>query len=176
MNTFEFYKYIYDRELNRRSKLDESINPIVGIISLLVAFLSYFFTYNEYYKIIECNLIIWVFIISIISCIAISIIFLVKSYNNYLRGFDYPNIAYLNLIRTYETKTLPEYNSKVNESEKIDFENDLIDRLVRIADENTKINDNRSYSMYIAKTFVIIALTLLFLTTIIIITKNSQLC
>jgi len=176
MNTFEFYKYIYDRELNRRSKLDESINPIVGIISLLVAYLSYFFTNKEYSIIIECNIIIWTFITLIISCVAISIVFLVKSYNNYLRGFDYPNIAYLKLIRTFETQTLPEYNSKVSTSEKIEFENDLIDRLVRIADENTKINDTRAYSMYVAKTFVIIALTFLFLTTIIIITKNSQLC
>lgn len=176
MNDFEFYKYIYDRELNRRSKLDESINVIIGIISLLIGFISYFFSDEKYFKYIECNTPLWVLFSIAILCIAISIIFLVKSYNNYLRGFDYPNISYLKEIRKYQNKTIPEYNKKIEDKKKINFEEDLIDRLIRIADANTKINDTRAFDLYISKTFIISTLIILFIISIILITKNTQLC
>lgn len=176
MNDFEFYKYIYDRELNRRAKLDDSINVIIGIISLLIGFISYFFSNDKYFKLIECNIILWIFLLIAIILIALSILFLVKSYNNYLRGFNYPNIAHLKKIRYFQTITIPNYNKEVDSENKIIFENDLIDRLIRIADENTEINDKRAFDLYLSKTFIISTLIILFIISIILITKNTQLC
>lgn len=176
MNHFEFYKYIYDRELNRRSKLDDSINPIVGIISLLIGFISFLFSSENHFKHIECDITLWIFFIISIVFIALTIFFLIKSYNNYLGGFNYPNFAYLKQIREFETKTIPNYNEKVDENLKIKFEDDLTDRLIRITDENTKINDTRSYDLYLSKTFIILTLISLFIISIILITKNTQLC
>lgn len=176
MDDFEFYKYIYDRELNRRSKLDESINVIIGIISLLIGFVSYFFSNEKFFKYIECNLILWLLFSITVLFIALSILFLVKSYNNYLRGFNYPNIAHLKKIREYQKITIPEYNQKAEEENKITFEDDLINRLIRIADENTEINDKRAYDLYLSKTLIISTLIILFIISIILITKNTQLC
>ncbi|WP_177735111.1 hypothetical protein [Flavobacterium inviolabile] len=176
MNHFEFYKYIYDRELNRRSKLDDSINPIVGIISLLIGFVSFIFSNKKYFKHIECNITLWIFFIISILLIGISIFFLIKSYNNYLRGFNYPNFAYLKQIREFQIITIPNYNEKVEENMKINFDDDLIERLIIITDENTKINDTRSYNLYLSKTFIILTLISLFIISIILITKNTQLC
>jgi hypothetical protein len=176
VQTFEFYKYIYDRELNRRGKLDDAINPIIGAISLFVALLSFFFTNKEYSRTIDCNVSIWVLISLVLLSVAISILFLVKSYNNYLIGFNYPNIAYLHSVRNFETIAIPEYNSKVDASKHIKFEDDLIDRMVAITDENIRINDRRAFSLYLAKTFIILAMAFLFITVLIIISKNTQLC
>lgn len=176
MNDFEFYKHIYDRELNRRSKLDESINVIVGIVSLLIGFISYFFSNEKYFKYIQCNIPLWILFLIIILFIAISILFLVKSYNNYLRGFNYPNISYLKSIREYQKVLLPNYNNTVDDEKKIIFEDELIDRLIRITDENTKINDIRAYDLYLSKTFIILTLIFLFIISLILIIKNTQLC
>ncbi|WP_035645935.1 hypothetical protein [Flavobacterium sp. ASV13] len=176
MNDFEFYKYIYDRELNRRSKLDDSINVLVGIISLLIGFISYFFSNDYLFKHLECNVLLGILFSLAICFIAMSILFLIKSYNNYLRGFNYPNISYLKSIRKYQKITIPDYNSLVEEEQKINFEDDLIDRLIRITDENTKINDTRSFDLYVSKTFIILTLVTLFFISTILIIKNTQLC
>ncbi|WP_433815449.1 hypothetical protein [Flavobacterium johnsoniae] len=175
MNDLEFYKYIYDRELNRRSKLDDSINVIIGTISLLIGLMSYFFS-NDKFKFIECDVFIWIIISVTTCCIGLSIIYLIKSYNNYLKGFNYPNISYLKSVRKYQKVEIPNFNNTVSESEKINFEDELINRLIRITDENTKINDKRSYDLYISKTFIILTLIFAFIISIILITKNTQLC
>ncbi|MGE8343374.1 MAG: hypothetical protein ACN6OI_20280 [Flavobacterium sp.] len=175
MNDLEFYKYIYDRELNRRSKLDESINVIIGTISLLIGLISYFFS-NDKFKLIECDVFIWTIISAVACCIGLSISYLIKSYNNYLKGFDYPNISYLKSVREYQKIVIPNFNNTVSNSEKINFEDELIDRLIRITDENTKINDKRAYDLYISKTFIILTLIFTFIISIILITKNTQLC
>lgn len=176
MDDLEFYRHIYDRELNRRSKLDESINVIIGTISLLIGIISYFFSNEKYFKFIECDTLLWIIISIATFCIALSILFLVKSYNNYLRGFNYPNIANLKSIRNYQKVTIPDFNSKEDTIDKINFEDDLIDRLIRITDENTKINDLRSTDLYYSKTFIIITLIFVFIISLILITKNTQLC
>lgn len=176
MEDIEFYRHIYDRELNRRSKLDESINVIIGTVSLLIGLISYFFSNEKYFKFIECDILIMIIFSITTICIALSILFLVKSYNNYLRGFNYPNISYLKSIRDFQKITIPNFNSKVDETERINFEDELICRLIRITDENTKINDSRSFDLYLSKTFIIITLIFVFLISIILITKNTQLC
>lgn len=176
MNHLEFYKYIYDRELNRRSKLDDSINPIVGIISLLIGYVSFIFSNENFFEYIECNTTLWVFFSISTLLTGFSIFFLIKSYNNHLRGFNYPNFSYLQQIREYQIKTIPNYNNKVNDNLKINFDDELIERMIIITDENTKINDKRSYDLYLSKTFIILTLISIFIISIILIAKNTQLC
>ena len=176
MNHFEFYKYIYDRELNRRSKIDDSINPIVGIIPFLIGYVSFIFSNEKYFKHIECNTTLWILFTISILLTGFSIFFLIKSYNNHLRGFNYPNFSYLQQIREYQIKTIPNYNIKVDYNLKINFDDELIERMINITDENTKINDKRSYDLYLSKTFIILTLISLFIISIILITKNTQIC
>src|SRR5690554_4855897 len=129
MNDLDFYKNIYDRELNRRKNLDDSITIPVGIISLLIGLISFFYT-NADYKVIIMNdyFILSLFGLSILS-MTMSIIFIIKSYNNFLRGFNYPNFAYLRQIRELQTKAIPNYNNKVGLEKQMSFESELIDRL-----------------------------------------------
>lgn len=176
MNDLDFYKSIYDRELSRRKNLDDSITIPIGIISLLIGLISFFYTNSDYKAIIMNDyLILSILGLSIIS-ITLSIIFITKSYNNFLRGFDYPNFAYLRQIRELQTKTIPDYNNKVRPEKHVCFESELIGRLITITDENTKINDRRSFDSYLAKTFIIITLTILFISTIYLLIQNSKLC
>ena len=176
MNDLDFYKSIYDRELNRRKNLDDSITIPIGIISLLIGLISFFYT-NADYKVIIMNdyKILSLFGLSILS-MTMSIVFIIKSYNNFLRGFNYPNFAYLRQIRELQTKTIPNYNNKVTLEKKMSFESELIGRLITITDENTKINDRRSFDSYLAKTFIISTLTILFISTIFLLIQNSKLC
>ncbi|MBN4058021.1 hypothetical protein JYT34_01110, partial [Olleya sp. AH-315-K02] len=119
MNDLDFYKSIYDRELNRRKDLDSSISIPIGILSLLIGLISFFYSNNEYKKIIDENLIvIFLLGISLLGMI-LSILFLIKSFNNFMRGFNYRNLSYLKNIRNYQTVEIPNYNSKVGDEKKL---------------------------------------------------------
>ncbi|MFK5891237.1 MAG: hypothetical protein QM486_10970 [Flavobacteriaceae bacterium] len=176
MSHLDFYKSIYDRELNRRKNLDDSISIPIGIISLLVGLISFFYSNKDYKTIIiENYFILFLFGISIIL-MTLSIIFIIKSYNNFLRGFNYPNISYLKNIRKLQTQDIPNYNQIVTKEKEMNFEKELVDKLIGITDTNTKINDTRAFDIYLAKTFIISSLSVLFITTIFLLIINSKLC
>lgn len=176
MNDLQFYKSIYDRELNRRKKLDDSISIPIGIISLLIGLVSFYYTSDEYKLIIEDSVFALILIGITIILLTLSIFFLVKSYNNFLRGFSYPNISLLKSVRDFQKVEIPEYNKLVTKEKQIDFEEELIDKLISITDSNTVINDSRSKSLYRAKTFIILSLITLFITSIFLLIKNTELC
>ncbi|WP_330441848.1 hypothetical protein [Flavobacterium sp. C4GT6] len=172
MNDLEFYKSIYDRELNRRTSLDDSVSNILTSISILIGVIWYFYSNVEYKSFIRDNNLILVLLGLAFLLLLFSMIFLIKSYNNFLRGFNYPNIAYLQEVRAYQTEGVVDYNKRVKANEQISFEEKLIDRLIRITDENTRINDRRAYDMYVSKTLMIISLSMLVFPILILITKT----
>ncbi len=176
MNDLGFYKSIYDRELNRRKSLDDSISIPIGVISLLTGLISFYYTSSEYKVIIDNSVIALILIGTTVIFLTLSIVFLVKSYNNFLMGFSYPNISLLREVRHFQIVKIPEYNKQVGQEKQIEFEEDLTDRLIAIADRNTQINDSRGIYLYRAKTFIILSLTTIFITTIFLIIKKSELC
>ncbi len=176
MNDLEFYKSVYDRELNRRKSLDDSTSVPIGIISLLIGLISFYYTTAEYKIIIDNNRIALILLGITILLLTISIIFLVKSYNNFLRGFNYPNVSLLKEVRHFQKVEIPKFNKQVGKEKQIDFEEDLTEKLITIADRNTEINDSRSIYLYRAKTFIILSLATIFITTIFLIIKKSELC
>jgi len=52
----------------------------------------------------------------------------------------------------------------------------LTEKLISIADSNTTINDKRSKSLYLAKTFIILSLIIIFIITIFLLIKKTELC
>lgn len=176
MNDLAFYKSIYDRELSRRKSLDDSISIPIGIISLLIGLVSFYYTSAEYKAIIDNSKAALILYGITIILLNLSIIFLVKSYNNFLRGFSYPNISLLKEVRNFQKVEIPKYNEQVAKEKHIDFEEDLTDKLIAIADRNTQINDSRAIYIYRAKTLIILSLATIFITTIFLIIKNSELC
>lgn len=160
MESYNFYKSIYDRELNRRMDLDKSINIPITILTLIIG-LNSIYTDRAFFEDFFCELeIVQVMIITIGITILISAFFLIKSYNNLFKGFAYRNLALTKDIREFETKQIPDYNSQVNEEDKLTFETELIERLVKVTDNHTTFNDQRSLDLYRAKTFLIVSLIL----------------
>jgi len=160
MDSYSFYKSIYDRELNRRKDLDNSLNIPVTILTLIVGINSIFLDKNritQFYKTIE---IVNITLVLIGLSSIISIFFLIKFYNNWFKGFSYRNLAYTQEIRNFETVLIPEHNSQVQDKDKLTFETELITRLNSVTDNHITLNDQRSLDLYRAKTFIVLTLIL----------------
>lgn len=160
MESYNFYKSIYDRELNRRMDLDKSINIPITILTLIVG-LNSIYTDKSLFQNFFCEFgTVKIMILIIGLTLLISTFFLIKSYNNLFKGFAYRNLALTKKIREFETKQIPEYNSQVNDEDKLTFETELIERLIAVTDNHTVFNDRRSLDLYRAKTFIIVSLIL----------------
>lgn len=160
MESFNFYRSIYDRELSRRMDLDKSINIPITILTLIIGLNSIYtdkYFFECFFQRIE---IVQIMIIIIGVSILISAFFLIKSYNNLFKGFAYRNLALTKEIREFETKQIPSYNAQVSEEDKLNFETELINRLITVTDNHTTFNDRRSLDLYRAKTFLIVSLIL----------------
>jgi hypothetical protein len=160
MDSYQFYKSFYDRELNRRKDLDSAINLPLTILSIIVAANSYIIkaksiTEHSCQEKIQNLLLILIFI-----GVGVSIFFLTRSYNNLFKGFAYRNLGLTSEIRKYEHVDLVNYNTQVGEKDKLVFENIIIDKLTSITDNHTIFNDKRSHDLYLAKTFMIISIML----------------
>lgn len=160
MESFNLYKSIYDRELNRRMDLDKSINIPITILTLIIGLNSIYTDkafFEDFFQELEIGQLM---IITIGITILISAFFLIKSYNNLFKGFAYRNLALTKEIREFETKLIPSYNAQVGEDDKLNFETELIERLITVTDNHTMFNDKRSLDLYRAKTFLIVSLIL----------------
>lgn len=160
MDSYQFYKSIYDRELNRRKDLDAAINLPITILTILVAANSYLISktdaIHQKSTILASNIILTLIIISFL----VSTFFLTRSYNNLFKGFGYINLGLTKKIREFELIDIPKYNDQVEEKEKINFEKIIIDKLTHLTDDHIIFNDKRSLDLYRAKTFIIITLIL----------------
>lgn len=160
MDSYQFYKSIYDRELNRRKELDAAINLPITILTILIAANSYLISKTDAIHqksiILTSNIILTLITISFL----ISAFFLTRSYNNLFKGFGYINLGLTKKIREFEVIDIPKYNDQVEEKEKINFEKIIIDKLTHLTDDHIIFNDKRSLDLYRAKTFIIITLIL----------------
>lgn len=160
MESFNFYRSIYDRELSRRMDLDKSINIPITILTLIIG-LNSIYTDKDFFECFFQKIeMVQIMIIIIGVSILISAFFLIKSYNNLFKGFAYRNLALTKEIREFETKQIPSYNAQVSEEDKLNFETELINRLITVTDNHTTFNDRRSLDLYRAKTFLILSLIL----------------
>ncbi len=160
MESYNFYKSIYDRELNRRMDLDKSINIPITILTLIIG-LNSIYTDESLFQNFFCEFgTVKIMILIIGITLFISTFFLIKSYNNLFKGFAYRNLALTKKIREFETKQIPEYNAQVNVEDKLTIETELIERLIVVTDNHTVFNDRRSLDLYRAKTFIIVSLIL----------------
>ena len=152
MKNFEFYKGLFDRELSRKTDIENSINIPIGIIALI--FGTNYYLIKEFQSLDYCYLKILLMVI--IISIMISIFFLAQSFNNLFIGFNYKNLPDTNDLRKYQTD-LEKYNSEVSKKEKEKFEDYLINNFIVMTDNNLKINRKRLLSLYRGKTFMIIS-------------------
>lgn len=156
MESYQFYKGIYDRELSRRKDLDADINLPLTILSVLFAANSYLIKEGSFDDKYCTAYIEFLLLTSVYISITIAILFLIKSYNNFFKGFAYKNLGLMTEVRKYE-KLVVEYNSKVFEN-KISFEEVVIDKIVSFTDDHIIFNDVRHRDIYKAKTSLVIAM------------------
>jgi hypothetical protein len=172
MDYLDFYKSLYNRELQRRFDLDNALNIPIGLIAILIA--SAFFIVSN---ISECDrpILFWmVLTLTIIAvlCILIAIIFLSLSYNRMFLGFKYKNFVKSAQWREFQ-KQIESHNKK-NSEDKMDFEEEFIQKLNFYTDSHSEINNKRQKRLRDAKSFIILSLLFLF-TALIIVVLNKYL-
>ena len=152
MTRFEFYIYIYYKELERKKSLSDSLTLPIGIITGLIAWLFYFF--NTYITKVESKVPMWTFVIYISALVAlvVAIYFLTlsyfepkfkwkKYYFNITTAYNYYYIALANEYEKYYTKT-----NKEDDLEKI-----LIEDFINCAQYNTTLNERKTARLLKAK-------------------------
>ena len=165
---------MFDRELTRSSQLDKEINTPLTLLTVIAAIVVYNLKQLNLSNICELISHDGVFLLIIGLSYILSIFTLIKSYNNLFKGFNYLNLSKPTSLREYETTEINTYNNQVATSEKINFENELINEVNKLTDYNIAINDNRSYDLYYAKTLSILTIILSGIHTIILTVINTQ--
>jgi hypothetical protein len=172
MEDYQFYKSKFDRELSRRNDLDNAINnPILGI-TIIFGLTSYILTnHNFLCWYIFDFIILGILILSVITILS-SLVCVFISINNLFTGFNYPNFGSLKGYRKFQ-KDLEEYNkSQENESNRKDFETEIVEKIIDFADINTEINDKRALYLHYSRKYIVIAFILTFLNLVLITINN----
>jgi hypothetical protein len=173
MDYIDFYKSLYNRELQRRFDLDNALNIPIGLIAVLIAAASYIVS-----NINECDspfLFEAVLILTIIAviCIIIAIVFLSLSYNRMFLGFRYKNFETSSQWRDFQ-KQVESHNNQHPEDH-MDFEDEFIKKLNVYTDCHSEINNKRQKNLRDAKSFIILSLIFLLAALIIVVLKKSLL-
>lgn len=171
MDYFDFYKSLYNRELQRRFDLDNALNIPIGLIVILIASASYIIS-----NIKECLNSGFFWIVSILTlvaviCILIAIFFLSLSYNRMFLGFKYKNFETSSQWREFQ-KQVESHNNQHPEDH-MDFEDEFIKKLNIYTDSHSEINNKRQKNLRDAKSFIILSLIFLLASLIIVVLKKT---
>jgi len=166
MNNYAFYKEQYDKEIDRKLHLDNSINIPIGLITIIVGLIYFILKTYPFGVSDSISLIIKVSMTFEILLLFISAYFLGKVYNNLFKGFRYKLLPFSLELKDYQNK-LNEFNKQANENDKEDFENYLINKFIDNSDNNGRINNKRNNNLYIAKTLIFITIILTLISVLI---------
>lgn len=165
MDRLSFYKSFYDKEIERRDTLSNSVSVIVAILTALFAGAFILATKYKYESQSYLDYLFVILVFSNLIVLFLSSYFLIKSLNNVFRGNDYLEIAFLSEIEQYYQDHLEfTRNVKLSNNELKDY---MLDELITYTDNNSEINTRRYFELYRCKNFVILSLVLLLLTSLI---------
>lgn len=167
---FDFYKSLYDRELQRRFDLDNALNIPIGLVAILIASASFVVV-----NINECDLpsLYWVVLsltAAAVVCIIIAVILLALSYNNLFLGFKYSNFEKSTEWLAYQRKI--DLHNQEHPDDKMDFESEIINKLAVYTDSHSEINNKRQKRLRDAKSFIVASLLILLAALIIVALKK----
>lgn len=150
----DFYKELHTREQNRRKEIDDGINIPVGIITLMIGLISYFFQeQSNFLKECFSKFLIFIIILSLL----IASFYISMAFNNFLKGYEYEYLPKPMELFDYENE-ISEFNSTVKKVERENFEFYLKENFAKIADFNKSINDKRANYLSISKKLIIVSL------------------
>ncbi|WP_305952663.1 hypothetical protein [Emticicia oligotrophica] len=152
----DFYKQLYSEEIERKEHLINSINVQIGITTGLITIQYYLVTSYNFNK--ELNVINSLFIIMSVLCAIVTIfllVFLIKSYSNFLLGHistAFPKLSNIEIEREKLINSI-ETDEMINEK----FKKIVLDEYVKNTDSTSTINDDKSkYLSYSKRTVSII--------------------
>jgi hypothetical protein len=165
MDFFALYKEQYYFELTRKNQLTSQLSIPIGILTILGGLASYFYRNISICSDYKHNVIIILFILSIISFVY-TIYYLIRSYY----GFSYSYIPSPKVIDAYKND-LSTYHKSVGNPEDV-VERELKEYLIGLYASTTHINirnnDSKSEYLHKANTFLIATLVLLIISALII--------
>lgn len=164
----DFYKELHNRELSRRKEIEDGINIPIGIITLMIGLISYFFQEQTDF-LQEC--LSKTLIIVIFSSLLVSAFFITMTFNNFLKGYEYEYLPKPKELFDYENELI-KFNSSVKKPERVSFEYYLKENFANIANYNKSINDKRSEYLSYSKKAIIFALVFSLILVFIFILKN----
>lgn len=167
MDSYTFYKSLYDRELARRNQLDTAVNTPITLLAIVGTAFIYFLEKTSFTLDINCLSLSDILILVTAVSIVTSIIFLILVFNNMFTGFSYYNLPYNVSLRTYE-KESKTYNDHEESEDPIDFEDFIISELTKATDSHIEQNDKRGLNLYRAKTFIVVSFMLIIIQYILI--------
>jgi len=157
VDSYSFYKSLYDRELNRRKDLDAAVGLPVTLLTIIVASNTYILKGKEEISLLEMCELKYLLIIATFISLFFSVFYIIRSANNLFKGFAYKNFALLRDIRIYE-RQISDYNKNVPEEKALDFEKMVIIKLTEFADSHIIFNDKRSKDLHNSRKYLIVAL------------------
>lgn len=155
MSRFEFYKSLYETEINKITELNDSLNiplAIIGIIGASHFTLIMNFIYNGLFS--DTYFFCAFSILSIISLI-ISVYYLIRVFAFSFRD----KYKYRYVEDTDELEEI--YRNIVNDNPMEEFENFLIRRYIVCCGTNARINKNKNKSLNIGKEYLAASLILI---------------
>jgi len=174
MESFSFYKSLYDRELSRRTNLDNAVSLPVTVLTIIVAANSYTVKdETDIYKFSELSFKHFLLLFIGISLI-IAVFFIMRSFNNHFKGFAYRNFAYITEIVKFE-KQVSDYNNLPTTTNKVNFDDSIISKLAELTDDHIIFNDKRSRDLQKARTYLVLSLVLTAINYILLILNHIKL-
>lgn len=174
MDSLSFYKSLYDRELSRRTSLDNAVSLPVTVLTIIVAANSYAVKdESDIHKLSELTF-KHLLLFSIGISLIIAVFFIMRSFNNHFKGFAYRNFAYITDIVKYEKQVI-EFNDLPTTNNKVNFDDSIISKLSELTDDHIIFNDKRSRDLQKARTFLVLSLILTAINYIVLILNHIKL-
>jgi hypothetical protein len=173
MEQEEFYKDLYDRSLDTKDEINNSLSIPIGIITALVAGLFYAVTTFDFAdKKIWCLIVFVIIAISSIVFLGISIYRLIKAFSDFHDGLPYAYLADANDLDVYFKGLVNFYaaagaaNPNALQSAQNDFNAYVLSEWIKSTGINQKNNKEKIYQRFQCHQFMIYALVSLSLLVI----------
>lgn len=152
MNTIEFYKEFYFKEIDRKHELNNAVNLPILILTTIVTL--NFYILNLYPNFSEMGCVKMLVVIILLS-ISYSVYFLLKSFSNFIKSHNYKELANIDEILKYEQEL--ENEQKQKEDAKFLFEEYLKKELAGCTTYNFLINKIRTEDIAKSKKGIFVA-------------------
>ena len=161
LNRIDFLKEWFYKEEERKNSLNDSLNIPIGILTGLIAIISYLF--KEFYPLNENQLIKFLFYFLIILSLffwLISVFKLLQSYNDLYKGYSYlgfPKPSFLKDDNEALNKYYSDYKDDLDDSISLQSleEDSLESLLTKCLETNVYNNDRKSAYLHSSKIHIL---------------------